>query len=212
MAIKGRKRKPGNRYRSGDLKVPRIDRGTPELRLQRALGTGRMTPEVSELWFKGLVDDAAQLVANDCGQGVDAIGRAWVAGLLEYPGKSADAMRDAGRVFFNLYWSHYAELNPSGGMFKERIGRGSVASLRVEFSDYADDPVEAALNRRMHALGAVSRECRNAVEALCLGLDHDAGPAWLDRLIALKGAGAGYAEAEDWALMQLALRGLAVLA
>ena len=132
MARPGRKRKAGARTKAGRLiatGASRLDRGTAELRLQRARRAGALAPQIERLWQQGRAEEAvADIGSVDHGQAIDAIGRAWLAGLLSHPARDAGAMRDAGRVLFKLYWAHYAELTPSGGLYRELAGRGVVRS------------------------------------------------------------------------------------
>ena len=186
MARAGRKRKAGARDKSGRLITtarPRADRGTAELRLHRARRAGALDPHAARLWQQGRAEEAVEgLAAGDHGQAVDAIGRAWLAGLLAHPARSAEAMRDAGRVLFKLYWSHYAELAPSGGLYREMLGRGVVRSTTDNDIERAAQ-LEGALSRRLAILDDCGRDVRQAVESLCIDHHFEFGPLWLDRLI-----------------------------
>lgn len=211
MARPGRKRKAGARYPSGELKRPVIDRGTPELRLQRARRVGAVDEEIARLWSAGDTAAAAIKIVNDTMQGIDGVGRAWIAGLLVSDTATPEAMRDAGRVFGGLYWRHYAALNPSGGMFKQRVSNGSVASLKAEMDWDTPDPLEAALNRRLFTLDLCGRDVAASVRSLCLDPDTESGPPWLNRLIFARKHDALVATA-DWAMMRHACIGLAAIA
>jgi len=215
MARAGRKRKAGARTKAGRLIAPagqRIDRGTAELRLHRAARAARLDPAIERLWRQGRAEEAAAGIgAGDHGQAIDAVGRAWLAGLLAHPARSADAMRDAGRVLFKLYWAHYAELAPSGGLYHELAGRGVVRSVAGGGDFERAAQLEGALNRRLAILDDCGRDVRRAVESLCIDHHFEYGPAWLDRLIAARRAGRRPDE-EDRARMQAALLGLASLA
>ena len=213
MARAGRKRKAGARTKSGRLIAtirPRADQGTAELRLHRARRAGALDPASARLWQKGKAEEAAATIgAGDHGQAVDAIGRAWLAGLLEHPARAAEAMRDAGRVLFKLYWSHYAELAPSGGLYRELVGRGAVRGGATGDIERAAQ-LEAALNRRLAILDDCGRDVRKAVESLCIDHHFEFGPAWLDRLIAARRAKVAVGE-EDAKRVGLVLLGLAAL-
>lgn len=208
--MKGRKRKQGQRYKSGDLvRTPRIDRGTAEGRLQRARACGDIDRSTLALWAQGRSEDAVEQVANDHSEGRDAIGRAWLAGLLEVDGKDSQALLLAGRNLALLYWDNYQATDSKTGTIEPRIRSSSDAySARAAM-------VDRQLNMRMKALDDLDRQYRGvskAVGSLCLSQHFDAGPDWLDRLIALRAAGSRYVETQDWVMMQLALKGLAVLA
>lgn len=186
MARAGRKRKPGARDKSGRLIAtagPRADRGTAELRLHRAHRAGALDPQAARLWQQGRAEEAVEAIGGgDHGQAVDAIGRAWLAGLLAHPARSAEALRDAGRVLFKLYWAHYADLAPSGGLYREMTGRGVVRSTTASDIERAAQ-LEGALNRRLEILDDCGRDIRKAVESLCIDHHFEFGPLWLDRLI-----------------------------
>jgi len=213
MARAGRKRKAGARNRSGRLIRTvgnPVDRGTAELRLHRAGRAGALQPSIARLWQQGRAEDAAVLMgAVDHGQAVDAVGRAWLAGLLSCPGRSSEAMRDAGRVLFKLYWAHYAELAPSGGLYRELVGRGVVGAAGGGDLERAAQ-LEGALNRRLAKLDECGRDVRRAVESLCIDHHFEFGPAWLDRLIAARRE-SGPVTGEDQRRMDAALTGLAAL-
>ena len=213
MARAGRKRKAGARTKSGRLIAtirPRADQGTAELRLHRARRAGALDPASARLWQQGRAEEAVETIgAGDHGQAVDAIGRAWLAGLLEHPARAGEAMRDAGRVLFKLYWSHYAELAPSGGLYRELVGRGAVRGGATGDIERAAQ-LEAALNRRLGILDDCGRDVRKAVESLCIDHHFEFGPAWLDRLIAARRAKRPVDE-EAWRRMDAAVLGLAAL-
>jgi hypothetical protein len=232
MAKAGRKRKEGPRYTSGELKrVTAADKGTEQYRLQRAFAMGGLSKQAVSDWTAGRIDEALKTVVNPVGEGVDAIGRAYVAGFLVCDGIHGAALRDAGRVLFKLYWSHYAELRgmTTSALYRAMVSGGAVRSVS---SGDARDHLEGALNERLDRIGRLGRDVRRAVESLCIDQHFDAGPAWLDRLIAAKTTGMGRllselpdcewrwprdlvsagGRPEDFNLMQLAVRGLAEIA
>ena len=213
MARAGRKRKAGARNKAGRLIAssrPRADKGTAELRLHRARRAGALDPAAARLWQQGKAEEAVEGVSGgDHGQAVDAIGRAWLAGLLDHPARSAEGMRDAGRTLFKLYWSHYAELAPSGGLYREMVGRGVVHASSTGDVERAAQ-LEGALNRRLAILDDCGRDVRKAVESLCIDHHFEFGPAWLDRLIGAQRHKAAVG-AEDWRRLRDAVLGLAAL-
>lgn len=214
MARAGRKRKAGERNKAGRLIATggsRPDRGTAELRLHRALRAGPLDPATQRLWQRGKAEEAAAAIGTgNHGQAVDAVGRAWLAGLLAHPVRDGEAMRDAGRVLFKLYWSHYAELAPSGGLYREMVGRGVLRSGAGGDAERAAQ-LEAALNRRLAVLDECGRDVRRAVESLCVDHHFEFGPAWLDRLIVARREKRTMGE-EDRRRMNAAVLGLAALA
>lgn len=214
MGRPGRKRQAGLRTASGRLKggaAPRIDAGTAELRLHRARRAGELDPATARLWRMGQAEEAAAGLARgrDHGQAVDAVGRAFLAGLLQHHVHPAETLRDAGRTLFKLYWVHYAALAPSGGLYRELVGRG-VVGRPVEVESDRAAQLEAALNRRLASLDACGRDIRRAVESLCIDHHFEFGPLWLDRLLAARRTG-GVAGEEDRRRMAAAVHGLAVI-
>lgn len=213
MARPGRKRKTGERNKAGRLIAiggPRLDRGTAELRLHRALRAGPLDPVAQRLWQRGKAEEAAATIGTAShGEAVDAVGRAWLAGLLAHPVRDAEAMRDAGRVLFKLYWAHYAELAPSGGLYREMVGRG-VVGASAGGNDERAAKLEAALNRRLATLDDCGRDVRRAVESLCVDHHFEFGPGWLDRLIAARRERRATSE-EDERRLNAAILGLAAL-
>ncbi|WP_340317165.1 hypothetical protein [Rhizorhabdus argentea] len=213
MARAGRKRKAGARTKSGRLVATtrqRADAGTAELRLHRARRAGALDPVTARLWQQGKAEEAAEAMGgSDHGQAVDAIGRAWLGGLLEHPARGGEAMRDAGRVLFKLYWSHYAELAPSGGLYRELSGRGVVRSDAEDDIERAAQ-LERALNRRLAILDDCGRDVRKAVESLCIDHHFEFGPLWLDRLIEARREKRA-ADTEAARRLECALLGLAAL-
>lgn len=213
MARAGRKRKAGARNKSGRLIAaarPRADRGTAELRLHRARRAGALDPQAARLWRQGRAEEAVEAIGGgDHGQAVDAIGRAWLAGLLAHPARSAEAMRNAGRVLFKLYWAHYADLAPSGGLYREMAGRGVVRSTTANDIERAAQ-LEWALNRRLAILDDCGRDVRKAVESLCIDHHFEFGPLWLDRLILARQRNIA-PDGEAWRRIEAAVLGLAAL-
>ncbi len=211
MARPGRKRLAGARTAGGRLKAsgqPAMDRGTPELRLHRAGRVGELDPVAARLWRKGQAEEAAATLrgGREHGQAVDAIGRAYLGGLLDHRNRPAEALRDAGRTLFKLYWVHYAALAPSGGLYREMVGRGAVGRP-VEAETDRSAQLEAALNRRLASLDACGRDVRKAVESLCIDHHFEYGPLWLDRLLAA-GRGRGAGCEEDRRRLAAAITGL----
>ncbi|MET0376630.1 MAG: hypothetical protein ABW128_20550 [Rhizorhabdus sp.] len=213
MARAGRKRKAGARDKSGRLIATarvRSDRGTAELRLHRARRAGALDPLAARLWQQGKAEEAAGVICgSDHGQAVDAIGRAWLAGLLAHPARSAELMRDAGRILFKLYWAHYAELAPSGGLYREMLGRGIVRVTTANDIERGAQ-LESALNRRLAILDDCGRDVRKAVESLCIDHHFEFGPLWLDGLIAARRRKIP-ADTEASLRMEAAVLGLAAL-
>lgn len=149
----------------------------------------------------------APLPKIDLAQSADALGRAWIAGLIDEP------QRDAGRRFAILYWRQLPGDNPVAAIYRNMV------SADVEISDPrrrdGETPAETIernlrLDRILldtcRTLDRLGRDTRRAIDQLCLDPWDDAGPAWLDRLIA------GRALAGDHRTFALAIAALEALA
>lgn len=153
---KGRPRKSGAR-KNGRL-VPAFanDRGTPERQAMRDL-------------------------LRDPIQGADAIGRAYVFGLLGTGDCATDRLNGA-RSIARKYWWYISAHN--GAHLHDSIG-----ALQEGEGGPARDPQRDAA-REKSLIGALDliketggHDCRRAFDHLVIDLNPDAGPAWLDRII-----------------------------
>lgn len=152
MARAGRKRKNAKREpngrasRKGVMRVT-FDQGTDRARLKMELyGT----------------------------EGADAIGRAYVAGLL---GADADALRDTARKICRAYWPMLA-VGPHSCTLADRSGGGSNDSGRIKAR-------EEWLSRTLATVDKMDtkRTYRAAFDDLVVDVHPDSGPAWVDSLI-----------------------------
>jgi hypothetical protein len=150
---RGRKRKAGNRTRSGRLSragVPavRIDRGNPRAELRTELyGTN----------------------------GSDAIGRAYERGLLG-TGSEAKAMLDTARAIHRAYWAWYAT-GPIRCALADRNGAA------VEHDEDREKKQERWLNDMIRTVERGGRAVRVVFDHLVVDINPDYGPIWLDRII-----------------------------
>ncbi len=144
----GRKRKKGPRTKSGQLSrkgvLPRIDRGT----------------EITEA-----------KIAMYGSNGSDAIGRAYMAGML---GEDAKPLLDTARKVSRIYWQSY-EVGPI------RCTTGGTSGGGNEPDHERIKRQEEWLNDK---LGQIST--RSIFDALVIDVNPDRGPAWLDRLLVAK--------------------------
>lgn len=212
MARAGRKRKQGKRHPNGQLvRTPKRDKGTPELQLQRLARIGAVAPASREIWLSqgaeaalaGTMPNKAErkrgvtgvqpVALIDTQETIDPIGRAWAAGLLDGDGISAQDLRDAGRRFAVLYWRKLPGSSPVSGLYAkmvaglvEELPAGVDRDAVLDDADARDERQEAALNRILDGLNRLGRRERAAVDALTLDPFADAGPAWLDWLIAAR--------------------------
>lgn len=215
MARAGRKRKQGNRHPSGQLvRTQRVDRGTAELQMHRLARIGAVQPPSMEVWLSkgaeaaisgtmptrksrkaGAPTGVPAVKMIDTTETIDPIGRAWAVGLLDQDpcGYDALSLRDAGRRFAALYWRKLPSPSPVSGLYSKMVS-GLVDELPagidrdkiIEDADARDMRQEAALNRMLAGLRRLGHDVRKATDELVLDPFADIGPAWLDRLIALK--------------------------
>lgn len=172
----GRKLKAGNRYPSGQLRPAGRDHGCDGVIRRLAIYAPNDKPAN---------DDAKDKSGGrNTPDTFDAIGRAYLAGLLDGQPVPAETIRDAGRDFAALYWRIYGVRHPQsqlGRFLPQGVGMGTPG---------AEKALEGALNRKIEALGHKGRIVRNAFDALCVdSLEFDSGPPWLDRLIFAKRKG-----------------------
>lgn len=158
MARAGRRRQQGKRYPSGKLAKAKVrDLGTDGVQARRIL----------------------YAFGHDKAQTVDAIGRAWCAGLLTIEGKDPAAIRDAGRAYAELRKRIFSEVAPSGGLYDEMVSRGSVSMSSLSS---ADRIAWKAYTTRCDVIARFGRAVVDAVNSLC-GEHADFGPDWLDVLV-----------------------------
>lgn len=135
----------------------------------------------------------------DTSQTIDPIGRAWGAGLLDgVDGYSADDLRDAGRRFAALYWRKLPNASAVSSLYvnmvsglRDELPAGVDRDQVLEDADARDERQEAMLMRLLNALDRMDRQSRGvrkATDQLTLDPFADAGPAWLDWLIAARSA------------------------
>lgn len=151
----GRKRKDGARTSSGRLsraKDQTFDRGSDITR------------------------DKASVYGTD---GSDAIGRAYVTGLLGPDGLN---LRNVARSVFHAYWPMYAV-----GRETCAIGDKSGAANDDELLDQTilDRKIarEAWLNQTLRTVDRMGIDHRRAFDQLVVNINPDCGPSWLDALI-----------------------------
>lgn len=137
--------------------------------------------------------------------GCDAIGRAWRSGLLGEDA-SAKAMLDTARQISNIYWSAYAT-----GRITCTLGDRTFGSV----ADICPDKARQREEWMTGALDSVKRlgwPQRRFFDQLCIDVNPDHGPAWLDRLCFAHRAPRSAIRPEDASALQLALEGLALIA
>jgi hypothetical protein len=166
----GRKRKKGERGATGRLK-PSFDQGTTETRARR-------------LQYAG---------SGDPVQTVDAIGRAWCAGLLDLDGRDGLAMRDRARAMASLYWRKLPSSNSVSGLYRNMISGhtdemlpGVSRTMVIEDADERDARQEAALLRDLRILDQRGLIARQLFDQMVVDVYPDCGPPWLDALIVSK--------------------------
>lgn len=177
---KGRPRKSGAR-KNGRL-VPAFanDRGTPERQTMRAL-------------------------LRDPIQGADAIGRAYVFGLLGTGDYATDRLNAARSLAKKWHWFAGGH---AGGRLDDSIG-----NLLPRDGGEPSDPVrdqireDALLDALDMVKAAGGHDCRRAFDHLVIDLNPDCGPPWLDRVIDCERSSRAPTES-DGNMLRLALKGL----
>lgn len=183
----GRKRKVGERYPCGDLKVAR-DYGCDGVIRRRATYAKLKSPDNDNCKF----DDSYT---------ADAVGRAWSSDLLDRNPDRAREMMDGARKIAAQYWRVYGFGTPD-----------SLARFQPSGSVGVADPIrdkirEDALNLALEAVGKKGRDVRKAFDELVVDMHPDFGPSWLDRIIMSRRGGPS-ADRADFDKLNLALTGL----
>ena len=184
MAKAGRKRKAGTRTKSGALSragVVRYDQGTDYSRMK------------------------VSVYGTD---GTDAIGRAFHHGLL---GPDALNLKNAARAVFRAYWPMMGV-----GIEKSCLGteRGSGGNSDGIIDLDTHDRMIARkrwLEDTLRTVDRMGRDHRRAFDGLCIDINPDCGPSWLDSLIWHKGHGSEAPVGDRLRLMR-ALEALAIIA
>jgi hypothetical protein len=153
----GRKRKNGRREPNG-----RPQRKTKTVRLVAAIDRGSDHAQAMQV-----------LYGND---GCDAIGRAYRAGLLG-TGNDAKAMLDMARSLSNAYWQAY-EVGGFRSPIADRThgGSASIDQERVRRR-------ETWLRESLESVARMGSPVRRAFNQLCIDVNPDCGPRWLDDLV-----------------------------
>ncbi len=163
MARRGRPRKSGKRTASGRLKAQPVtfDKGTER------------------------TQDKFSVYGAD---GSDAIGRAYVMGLLGadgsgHPTSEALDLRNLARKIHRAYWPMLAV-----GREKSCLGldiNGQAVNDNLLDPEEREYKIrrEKRLTDTLRAVERMSRQHRKAFDDLCIEIHPDSGPAWLDGLI-----------------------------
>lgn len=161
MSRAGRKRKAGRRTNSG--------------RLSRA--------NAAPLFDRG-TEHAQAMQALYGTDGSDAIGRAFRAGLLG-EGSEAKALLDFARRISNVYWRAYAT-----GTYQCPLGERTYGSV-VEIDAEKAKRREEWLNGCLDEVRRMGPQTDRAFRQLCIDVNPDSGPGWLDRAVYAKRRGHG---------------------
>lgn len=156
MAKAGRKRKAGTRTKSGALSragVVRYDQGTDYSRMK------------------------VSVYGTD---GTDAIGRAFHHGLL---GPDALNLKNAARAVFRAYWPMMGVGAEKSCLGTER-GSGGHSDGIIDL-DTRDRQIarEKWLTDTLRMIDRMGRDHRRAFDGLCIDINPDCGPSWMDSII-----------------------------
>ena len=166
---KGRKRKSCRREPNG--KPSR--KGIPRLTIDK--GTERL-----------------QMKQEDFGtEGADAIGRAFMAGLL---GEDGGILKDHARKLFSAYWP-MMEVGRYNCTLNDRSGGSN-----DNFDPEAVKLREKWLNKQLATADKMGRTQRKVFDQLVIDMNPDSGPSWLDSLIWHKAHGRSFPRSDQTAL------------
>lgn len=143
----------------------------------RRLKSGRLARPIELRIVKG--NDKAEAMKAIYGQdGCDAIGRAYRAGLLG-EGNDAKKLLDTARSIARAYWAWYAN-GPIRCTLGDRNGAAVIDDRERERKQ------EEWLRHMLTLAGRGGSNERTLFDQLCINIEPDCGPAWLDRIIANK--------------------------
>ncbi len=142
--------------------------------------------------------------ANDTNT-CDAIGRAYVAGLLHGAPDRALELMNAGRKIATQYW------RVLGYTTQDSLARFQPSQPYTPMDPAIEKLREDAFNVALGMVDARGRDVRRAFDHLVIDPQPDSGPAWLDRVIYAERRGQRAAEG-DYAMLRLAIEGLSALA
>jgi hypothetical protein len=142
----------------------------------------------------------------------DAIGRAYIAGLLG-SGQEAYDLLKAGRRISWRYWAALGTTLTPDSLARFQPQDGSGEPMSQEDRDERDRVREDSLLATLDVLDRCgrNREVRRAFDQLVIDPNPDQGPAWLDSIITAHRAKAEASE-RDYATLTLALDGLRAIA
>lgn len=142
--------------------------------------------------------------ANDTNT-CDAIGRAYVAGLLSGSPDRALELMNAARKIAGQYW------RVLGFPTADSLARFQPQQPWTPMDPKTEKIREDAFNVALAMVSARGRDVRRAFDHLVIDPQPDSGPVWLDRIIYAHRQ-KGRAAEGDYAMLKLAIEGLEVLA
>jgi hypothetical protein len=142
--------------------------------------------------------------ANDMDT-IDALGRAWQAGLLHKDRERAKQMLDGGRKIAGQYWRAY------GFPTADSLARFQPQNAMGTPDPIADKIREDALNVALAMVQGRGRAVRKFFDQLVIDLNHDSGPPPLDRIIFAHRTKKRASES-DYYWLKLAIEGLEQIA
>ena len=142
--------------------------------------------------------------ANDTNT-CDAIGRAYIAGLLHNDRGRALELMNAGRKIAAQYWRVLGFATP------DSLARFQPSQPFTPMDPATEKIREDAFNVALGMVDARGRDVRRAFDHLVIDPNPDSGPPWLDRIVWAHRKGERAGE-RDYALLRLAIEGLEALA
>ena len=142
--------------------------------------------------------------ANDTNT-CDAIGRAYIAGLLSPNAEHAKTLLNAGRKLAGQYWRVLGFPTP------DSLARFQPQAPWTPMDPKVEKIREDALNVALSMVGARGRDVRRAFDHLVIDPNPDYGPAWLDAIVFAHRTN-NRATERDYAMLRLAIEGLEAIA
>lgn len=145
-------------------------------------------------------------VADNDADYADAIGRAYIAGLLGAGDRAKDLVVAARKVA----WQYWRIFQPQFGT-PDSLARFQPQQPARRIEPDEERILEDALNDSLEIIGKAGRNVRLAFDQLVIDMNPDHGPPWLDRII-FAHRQKQPADAKDMQMLQWAKDGLQLMA
>ena len=149
---------------------------------------------------------AAYGFADNDGDYADAIGRAYIAGLLGTGDRAKDLVVAARKIA----WQYWRIFRPEFGS-PDSLARFQPQAPGKHIDPAQERILEDALNDSLDTIGKAGRQVRKAFDELVIDMQPDHGPAFLDRII-FAHRQHKTADARDMQMLEWAKEGLSLIA